>query len=475
MPEIPPNYQPLEGGPRRAVPGARAAGKAEPGELLSLSICVRGRPGSPPLPGHEHWVATPPAKRKYLSREELAPQYGAAQEDLDRVAAFVQAQGFTVTETSAARRLVKASGTVEMAERAFAVELGYYELDEPRQRYRSHEGAVYIPADLIGIVTGVFGLDNRQITRHAYNGPPPGVVTAMQPRGVAALYGFPLDPTTSNAQGVTVAVLEFNSYFFYWNQIPGFQQNDIDNFVSNLVGAAFNAPQVMAVSIDHEPINTTDTGPPNGPTVETAGDIEMIAAVAQGANVVAYFSQNSEAGWIHAVSYIVADNVNNPQILSISWGGNEDAIYPGFPQQLTQYFQMAAAIGMTVFASSGDQGSNCFATDTDAHVNYPASDPWVTACGGTTMTDVEVPLGMTFKEITWNDSDGATGGGISTQFPQPPWQQGANLPQSVNPNKYLGRGVPDIAGNASGFSGYNFWVNNQQYGPVNGTSSVAPL
>ena len=473
--EIPANYQPLDGSIRRLVTGAHSSGAADPNEPLSLSICLRGRPGAPPLPSQKHWGNTPPAKRQYLSREDLSAQHGAVQDDLDRVAAFLKGQGFTDIETSAARRLVKASGTVEMAQKAFAVELRYYELDEPRQRYRSYEGAVYIPTEFAGIITGVFGLDNRVVARRHYNGPPPGVVSTTSPREVAALYGFPLDPRASNAKGETAAVLEFNSYFLIFNETSGFQQSDIDSFISNLAGGI--APQVVGVSIDNEPIQMVGAGALGDPSVEVALDIEVIAAVAQGAGVVAYFAPNTEQGWVDAVSYIVADTVNNPSVLSISWGQAEDQVWSGLPQQLTLYFQMAAAIGMTVFASSGDTGSMSNAPNQGAQVAYPASDPWVTGCGGTTITDIQAPLGMTFKELTWNDSWGATGGGISTIFPKPTWQGGVNLPLPVNldPTTFYGRGVPDIAGNASPFSGYYLWVYGQQTGPVGGTSAVAPL
>ena len=93
-----------------------------------------------------------------------------------------------------------------------------------------------------------------------------------------------------------------------------------------------------------------------------------------------------------------------------------------------QLFQEAAAIGMTILVSSGDTGSQCAMYDTFAHVLWPACDPWVTACGGTTITDVHFPAGMSFTQIVWNDNEGATGGGISTLFPVPPWQLEVSMP-----------------------------------------------
>jgi hypothetical protein len=127
-------------------------------------------------------------------------------------------------------------------------------------------------------------------------------------------------------------------------------------------------------------------------------------------------------------------------------------------------------------------------TDGLAHVDYPYCDPWVTCCGGTQLSSVVWSSNTTassFTENTWNlgkkangTNIAATGGGISTVsfngellFPLPSWQQGINVPPSVNDNTTRGRGIPDIAGYANG---YNITL----YGnPLNkgGTSETAPL
>ena len=165
MAEVPSGYANIEGSERRAVPGAERIGPADPGELISLSILVRRRPDAQPLPDHKYWMAMPAARRRYLSREELGSLHGAAQDDVDKVVAFARAQGFEITDTSLLRRTVFASCTVEQANRAFAVDLDYYEVALPerrsaapaqrKQRYRSHVGAVAVPADLVGIIAGV--------------------------------------------------------------------------------------------------------------------------------------------------------------------------------------------------------------------------------------------------------------------------------------------------------------------------------
>jgi kumamolisin len=108
-------------------------------------------------------------------------------------------------------------------------------------------------------------------------------------------------------------------------------------------------------------------------------------------------------------------------------------------------------------------------------VQYPGSDPYVTCCGGTTISNV---AGLNFTENVWNDNE-ITGGGISDifcepNFALPTWQNSANIPGSVN-DSHKGRGIPDIAGNADPDSGYTLFLNGANIGAFGGTSATAPL
>src|SRR5215470_12435545 len=73
-------------------------------EELGIKLVVRPRPGSPPLPDLDYWQATPPGKRRFLSRQEYATTYGAAQADLDAIATFAVAHSLTVIDSHAGRR-----------------------------------------------------------------------------------------------------------------------------------------------------------------------------------------------------------------------------------------------------------------------------------------------------------------------------------------------------------------------------------
>jgi kumamolisin len=489
MAEVPVGYRKIDGSERRPAPGARRVGAADPNEKLSFTIRLRRRPDAAPMPDQNYWAANPPGRRRYLTRDELLARASAAQPDLDKVTTFVRSHGFEVVETSVARRTVRVSGTVAQANSAFAVDLGRYESAE--ESYRGREGPVHLPNDVADVVHGVFGLDNRRMARRHGTTAPSGAVP-LTPLQVAKLYNFP----PLKAAGQTIGILEFGG---------GFAQSDLNQFCTNL---GVPTPTPTLVSVDGQ--ITTQAGSlsvPNTLDIEVAIDVQIVAAIAQGANIVMFFAPNTTDGWIDAVTTAIYEGPSNltPQApspltaLSISWGESESVFWTSSAMStISEAFQDAAVLGLTVFASTGDFGSNDGVNDGKAHVQYPCTDPWVTACGGTYIANV---TGSSFTEGTWNDPSGATGGGISapsspspivsfpsfptsligTGFPVPLWQK--NITATVlnggatSTSPLTGRGVPDIAGNASAFSGYVITL----YGVTNvnqsafGTSMVAPL
>jgi kumamolisin len=109
--------------------------------------------------------------------------------------------------------------------------------------------------------------------------------------------------------------------------------------------------------------------------------------------------------------------------------------------------------------------------DGQAHVDFPASSPYALGCGGTRLETVNNQV----MEVVWNDGpNSATGGGVSNFFDLPTWQANAGVPSSVNPDHHVGRGVPDVAGNADPQTGYQVYVDGQSV-VFGGTSAVAPL
>ena len=434
-------YRALAQSERHPAVGASRVGPADPKESISVSLRLRQRSDAPPL-DLAALSAAPPGQRRHLTREEFAAQQGAAAADIDQVKAFAKSAGLKVVETSVGRRTVVLSGTVEQMNQAFAVDLQRYQT--AHEVYRGREGSVHLPENLAQIVESVHGLDNRQVAAPlfraaaaAQNGTP------LLPTQVAKIYDFP----AISAAGQSIGILEFGG---------GFKLADIQNYFNNTVHLP--VPSVVSVSVDGA-LNT----PGASADLEVILDIDVAAAVAPGAKIVVYFAPNSVQGFVDAITTAVHDTVNRPCVISISWGGNEAGWGASAINSITSALQEAAAVGVTVFASSGDSGSN-----NPAQVLYPACDPWVTGCGGTTIQNVS---GSSFTEVAW----GGSGGGISNAFARPYWQNWAAIPGSMNPPGHIGRGVPDIAGNADPGSGYLLIQNGKTVGPVGGTSAVAPL
>ena len=251
-------------------------------------------------------------------------------------------------------------------------------------------------------------------------------------------------------------------------------------------------PALVPVGVDgaqHAP-----TG--GGADLEVALDIDVGGSVAPGATVAVYFAPFTEQGWVDVITTAVHDIDNTPSVISISWGwaeleaftdpaGNQLLAWSAAAMDVVdQTFQEAAWLGVSVLVASGDSGSDCQVGDGRAHVLYPASDPWVTSCGGTTIENV---ADFDFMEATWANAGGATGGGVSDHFAVPAWQAAVGIPPSVNPlreivggpghkTEHFGRGIPDVAGNADPASGYMITVGGgPPQGPIGGTSAVAPL
>jgi len=131
--------------------------------------------------------------------------------------------------------------------------------------------------------------------------------------------------------------------------------------------------------------------------------------------------------------------------------------------------QDAAALGVTICATSGDDGSSDGVDDGKNHVDFPASSPHILACGG---TNLQSSGGQISSETAWNDGaqGGAGGGGYSNQFALPSYQSIAG----IKPFGAGGRGVPDVCADADPETGYQVLVDGESL-VIGGTSAAAPL
>ena len=393
-----------------------------------------------------------------VTREEFAAAHGADSSAIDKVKQFAKENNLTVGEISPERRTVKLEGTAADMRRAFEVKLDRYE--HQGEQYRARTGGIKLPSDLAASVEAVMGLDTRPQAKphfrvHAAKAGQAVAAAAnvsYTPRQVAQLYQFPLDV---DGTGQTVGILELGG---------GYKPADLKNYFSSL---GIKEPTVTSVSVDKGKNKPTNANSADG---EVLLDIEVVGAVAPGAKIVVYFAPNTDQGFLDALTTAIHDKTNKPSVISISWGGPESSWTAQAMTAFDSAAQDAAALGVSICAASGDNGSSDGVSDGKNHVDFPASSPHILACGGTSLQSAN---GAIKSESVWNDGaqGGAGGGGFSTQFlPLPTYQSSAHITAPSG----LGRGVPDVSGDADPETGYKVLVDGQSL-VIGGTSAVAPL
>ncbi len=460
--------KPLPLSTRLPVAGFRAVRSANPDQVVETTLVLR-RTSQVSDEDVIKMASEPLADRKYITSDQLAKSHGAKPEDVAKVIEFAHANGLAVVEQNPAARTVKLSGTVTALQKAFGVDLKIYEDATGARSYRGRTGEIHLPDELNEVVESVHGLDNRDQAKPHFRMAPPTVQPrlaasrpiapksatphatpgAFLPAQLAAAYNFPTDAT---GKGQTIALIELGG---------GYKPADLKKYFHQVKAN----PKVSAVSV-HGATNQP-TGNPDGPDGEVVLDIEVCGGIATAAHIVVYFAHNTDKGFLDAITAAVHDQKNRPSVVSISWGGAEANWTQQSMDAFNDVFKDAALLGVTVLAASGDDGSSDGVNDGSQHVDFPASSPFVLACGGTRL----LANGNTITdETTWGGiaNDGASGGGVSGHFPTPSYQTG------MLPAGFTGRGVPDVAGDADPQTGYQVLVDGVST-VIGGTSAVAPL
>jgi len=443
---------PLAGSERLPLPGAQPAGPVDPAERLEVTLITR-RAASLPLDR-----AGVPIR---LSRSELRERYGSDPADHELVARVLgqREPEIQVTAHDPATRRMTVAGPAGALARAFGTELSLVTSTGPAGEpvtHRQRRGSLHIPAELGGVIEAVLGLDSRpQARAQLRHADPAAIATTYTPAQVASIYQF---PAGTDGSGQTVAIIELGG---------GFSATDLDAYFGSL---GIPAPSVTAIGVDGA-ANVAGQDP-QGADGEVLLDIEVVGAIAPGARQLVYFAPNTDQGFIDAVTAAVHAEPT-PAAVSISWGAAESSWTAQSMTALDQAIADGVALGVTVTAAAGDNGSSDGVSDGRPHADFPASSPHALACGGTSLR-ADPSTGVITSETVWNDGAGAgaTGGGVSVTFPLPAWQATAGVPAS--PNGSPGRGVPDLAGNADPRTGYQVLVDGQ-HAVIGGTSAVAPL
>ncbi|PRG89984.1 S53 family peptidase [Burkholderia gladioli] len=446
----------------KVITESKCIGACDPAERIHVTVMLR-REGEQALDALVDKLASGDPAAKPVSREDFAKRFGARADDIQHTEAFAKRHQLTVERVDPVQSVVELAGTIAQFENAFSVKLEKYE-HHAIGPFRARTGAIALPDELHDAVTAVLGLDTRPQAHPHFRFRPPfqparsGAGTSYTPLQLASIYNFP----EGDGAGQCIALVELGG---------GYRAADIRQYFEQL---GVKPPKLVDVSVNGGRNAPTDD--PNGPDGEVALDIEVAGAIAPGATIAVYFAGNSDAGFIQSVNQAIHDSTNRPSVVSISWGGPEASWTQQSITAFNNVLKTAASLGVTVCAASGDSGSSDGLQDGSNHVDFPASSPYVLACGGTTL-DAQAGQGIR-REVVWNDeaaSGGAGGGGVSAVFPAPSYQKGLSAKATGGGSTPLSqRGVPDVAGDASPTTGYIISIAGTT-AVLGGTSAVAPL
>lgn len=445
--------------------GSQAKRRTNPNQWLELTLGVRRKQDLPDLSRLDNLL---PAQRKYMTRGELTAQHGSDPDAVARIESFAKARNLVVTRDEPASARLGLGGTVADLSAAFGVTL--FDYSHPQLGdFHARTGPVHVPTELHQDITGVFGFSNHRILRRKSRLAAHVADMATKarpwfvPSELAGIYNFP----PANTQTQCIGLLEFGG---------GVEQADVTAYFQKI---GMPAPNVQVIAVDG--VSTNPQADPDS-TGEVMLDIDVAGALAGGAKIAVYFSTFDEKGLIDCLSAVINDSTNDPSVVSVSWGWDENQPFnqgilwsPAAIDHVNHSFLAAAQLGITFCISTGDDGSEAQIKDGRAHVCFPATSPYVLAVGGTTLHVRKSAKGQTkITETVWNDGPGSgTGGGVSDITTVPTWQEG-KVPKSINPGNFGGRGIPDVAANADPRTGY-LTMSGGQLQIVGGTSASAPL
>lgn len=383
-----------------------------------------------------------PRFHRFLTPRQFAQQFGPAARDYASVIAFAKTNGFIVEGTHSNRTLVDLNGSVTDIERVFHVTLRTYQHPTEARTFFAPDTDPSL--DLSVPLLSIKGLNDYSLPYPmSYHlaassvGAQPYGATGTGPGG----WFIGSDFRHAYAPGVTLTDTGQSVALF---ELDGYYASDITNY-EQLAGLPDTA--VTNVLIDG-----FDGVPQGSGNEEVALDIETVIAVAPGLSQVLVYegSGSSLQDYDDILNQIATDNLARQ--ISSSWGFTID----GTTEQI---FRQFAAQGQSFFEACGDTGAYPGA------INTPADDPLVTSVGGTELTTSTNDEAWS-SETTWQNG----GGGISTVYALPSWQQGVSM--ANNQGSVYSRNVPDVSMVAA-----NCWAiaDNGTGAIYFGTSIAAPM
>jgi pseudomonalisin len=424
--------------------------------------------------------AESPYYHQWLVPEQFAELFGVSAADAEQVAGWLQGHGLLVEEVTAGRHSIIFSGTAAQVESAFHTPIHAYRIGN--ELHHANVKDPEIPSALLQVVGGVVSLHDFR-SQPLHNGarlPSPNFSNGgsyyLAPSDFATIYDLvPLYQQSINGTGQSIAIVGRSNI----------KLADVRQF-RTFFALPVNDPQII--------LNGSDPGIfSSGEETEADLDVEWSGAVARNAAIkfVVSKSTNSSDGVYLSAQYIV--NHNLAPVMSTSFGLCEAALGSSGNGFLNSLWQQAAAEGITVFVSSGDDGaagcdSASAASATHGRgVNGLCSPPYSVCVGGSQFNDTSSPSlywavsnnsstqasALSYiPEVVWNESGSgyglwSSGGGMSAIYTKPSWQTGTGVPADGK------RDVPDVSLTAAGHDGYLIYQEGRLY-VVGGTSAASP-
>lgn len=428
---------------------------------------------------------TSPTHHQWLTPAEYAQHFGASASDVRSVTNWLERHGFTVDEVPMGSRTIVFSGTAGQVHEAFSTEIHNYL--HRGEHHIANASEVKIPQALSGLVGGVVSLHDFHSHPLHLNSPITPSYTAgsahyMAPADYHTIYNLKaLDTQSINGAGRSIAVLGRSNVSL----------SDYTTFRNTFGLKGFSYAQIAA---------GPSPGYVSGDEMESDLDIEWAAAVATGVTIkfVTSASTSTTDGVVLAAQYAV--NNNTADIISVSYAQCENTMGTAGLNFFDSLWQQAASQGISVVVGSGDAGAaGCdqptanTATSGQA-VNGWCSSSYSTCVGGTQFADTANPSAYWsagndttygsalsyIPEVVWNESGlnggthlSSTGGGASTFWSKPSWQNVAGVPPDGH------RDVPDVSMAAATHDGYLVYSSDnstrtQSTYAVGGTSAATP-
>lgn len=499
------------------VAKTRALGRASATAKTSFRVYLAPNGGLASLKADVARVSDPKSSsyRQFLSASQYHAQYDATTASVAKVTRWLAANHLTVTGVESSHRYLSVTGTVAHTQSAFRSKINTYR--HAGKTVQANETALKVPAALAPLVLTVKGIDTtpRVITHQATPPPDPGFVNA---RPCSITYGA---VTASKQADFKTPLPKFAGKTLPY-AVCGYTGPQLRSAYEGKTAATLDGRRVtvaitdayasptIAADAQRYAVNHGDGGyvsgqlkqvlprsfsypaecpDPAGWYGEETLDVEAVHAMAPAANVRYYGAASClDSDFLTTLNRVVDENL--AQLVSNSWGDVEANESTDSIAAYEQTFLQGAMQGISFLFSSADNGDELAHTGIK-QADYPASDPFVTAVGGTADA-INADGTFTFQtgwgteryslsadQKSWVNGAFAygAGGGSSALFNQPAYQKGV-VPAAFSSS----RAVPDVGLDADPTTGFlvgqtQTFPDGVRYGEyrIGGTSLASPL